>query len=113
MARMHQEVYIKSNFGTPRLKGRLKPILMMPIRKVIKPFIKDNLPLYIDPLPIKPFLPEPVEPKLKPIIEDIIPEYIGDPNEQQEIIHKTPADEPASNKGREITPTVEDTPRAL
>lgn len=113
MARMHQEVYIKWGLGTPRLKGRLKPIIMAPIRAVVKPFVKDKLPLYIDPLPLKPFVPEAVEPPLKEQIDKIIPLYIGDPDGQQEKLRETPADEPASDQDGETSADVEDTPRTL
>ena len=82
MPRMHQEVKIKKDIDAPRLKGRLRPIIMAPARAVIKPFVKDKLPLYIDPLPLKPVIPKAVEPPLKEQIEEVIPLYIGDPDEQ-------------------------------
>ena len=46
MPRMHQEVKIKKDIDVSRLKGRLRPIIMAPARAVIKPFVKDKLPLY-------------------------------------------------------------------
>lgn len=113
MAQVKQEVYIKWGLGTPRLKGRLHPIIMAPIRAIIKPFVKDKLPLYIDPLPLKLFVPEPVEPPLKKQIEDIIPLYIGDPDGQQEKLRQAPADEPTSDQDGETSADVEDTPRTL
>ena len=113
MASMHQEVKIKWGLGTPRLKGRLKPIIMAPIRAVVKPFIKDKAPLYIDPLPLKPVILKAVEPPLKEQIDEIIPLYIGDPDGQQEKLHEAPADEPTSDQDGEVIADIEDTPRTL
>ena len=113
MPRARQEVRIKKDIDVPRLKGRLKPIIMAPIRAVVKPFVKDKLPLYIDPLPLKPFVPEAVEPPLKEQIDEIIPLYIGDPDGQQEKLRETPADEPTSDQDGETSADVEDTPRTL
>ena len=113
MSRVKQEVKIKWGLGTPRLRGRLKPVVIAPIKKILSAVVKDKPAVYIEPIPLKPIIPEAVEPTLAEPIKPIIPEYIGDPNEQQEIIHKAPVDEPATNQSREITPTVEDAPRAL
>lgn len=113
MPGMRQEVKIKKDLDVPRLRGRLRPIFFMPIRKLVKPFVKEYLPLYIDPMPLKPVIMQAVEPPLRDLIEPVIPEYIGTEDEQPETIYKAPVNEPPANKSREVTPAFEDTPRAL
>lgn len=113
MADMHQEVYIKWGFGTPRLKGRLRPIIAVPKRKPIKPVVEENLPLYIDPLPLKPVILKAVEPPLAEPIQPIIPDYIGDPNEQPTQIHKEPLTDTPTDKDREVPADDETAPLKL
>lgn len=113
MVHVHQEVRIKKDVDVPRLKNRLRPIIMVPLRKPIQPVIKEKIPLYIDPLPIKPILLEPVEPPLKEQIDPVIPKYIGDPDEQPESIREEPDKIPATDQSRETFDDDEDTPRSL
>ena len=113
MARVTQKVYINWGFGTPRLKGRLKPIIMAPIRRLLSPPVKDNLPVYIDPEPIRPVVPTAIEPPIKEPIQPIIPDYIGDPNEQPTQIHKEPFTDAPTDKDREIPADDETAPLKL
>lgn len=113
MANMHQEVKIKKDIDVPRLKGRLKPIMRAPIHFIIKPFVKDTMPLYIDPLPIKPIIPVPQEPKLKVYVEPVIPEYIGDSDEQPENVREEHDKVPAADQSRETYADDEIAPRSL
>ena len=113
MPRMHQEVRIKKDIDVPRLKGRLRPIIVAPIKKLINKVVKETPAVYIEPLPLEPFVPVAVEPKLAEPIQPVIPEYIGGLDEQPEEIRKEPAIVPATDKGREIPDSSEDTPLTL
>ena len=113
MADMHQEVKIKWGLGTPRLKGRLKPIIMAPVKPLIAPSVKGKLPLYINPVPLKPIILKAVEPPLKEQIDDVIPLYIGEPDGQQEIIREETVDDAPAYKDGETFTDFEDAPRTL
>ena len=113
MADMHQEVYIKWGLGTPKLKGRLKPIVVTPKYKPIKPVVNDTLPLYIDPVPLKPVILKAVEPPLAEPIQPIIPDYIGDPDERPTQIHKEPFTDAPTDKDRETSADDEAAPLKL
>lgn len=113
MADMHQEVYIKWGIGVPKLKGRLKPIIMAPIRRLLTPPVKDPLQDYINPEPVRPVLPTAIEPPIKEPIQPIIPDYIGDPNEQPTQIHKEPFTDAPADKDREIPADDETAPLKL
>lgn len=113
MPRMHQEVKIKWGLGTPRLRGRLKPVVIAPIKKILNAVVKDKPAVYIEPIPLKPIIPVAVEPPLAEPIQPVIPEYIGGLDEQPKEIREEPAIIITPDKSGEISDSSEDTPLTL
>ena len=113
MSSIRQEVRIKKDIDVPRLKGRLRPIIIAPIKRLLHNVVKEQTPVYIEPVPLKSFVPEAVEPTLAEPIKPIIPEYIGGLDEQPKEIREEPAIIITPDKSRETPADDEDTPLTL